>query len=112
MENVRTYFPNQRVDVLTGVMRDKNYEVMIDSIGKVANRVFTVMPANPRALDAEEYAACFRASGVDAKGYPTVGDGLRDAVAHARACGAPLICLGSLYLYGELSEEVQKQFMR
>lgn len=111
VETIRTYFPDQRVDVLTGVMRDKNYEVMIASIGRVANRVFTVMPANPRALDAEEYAAHFRASGVDAEGYPTVGDGLRAAVAHAKENDVPLICLGSLYLYGELSEEVQKQLM-
>ena len=109
VETLETYFPNQTVAILTGVMRDKNYGVMIERIGRVAQRVFTVTPANPRALPAEEYAAHFNASGVEATPAESVAEGVKAAVAYARASQIPLICLGSLYLYAELSEEINKQ---
>ena len=108
VQTVQTYFPNQKVDILTGVMRDKNYEVMIQSISQIANKVFTVTPDNPRALPAEEYASHFSANGVDAKGFPTVERGVKAAVKHATETNVPLICLGSLYLYGELAEAVKQ----
>ncbi len=109
VQTVQIYFPDQKVDILTGVMRDKNYEVMIDRISRISNRVFTVTPANPRALPAEEYAARFRAQGTDAVACSTVADGVKTAVTHARSANVPLICLGSLYLYGELADSIQKQ---
>jgi dihydrofolate synthase/folylpolyglutamate synthase len=109
VNTIQTYFPDQKVDILTGVMRDKNFEVMIDCISQVADRVFTVTPANPRALPAEEYAAHFRSHGVDASAYPTVNEGVKAAVSHARNTNAPLICLGSLYLYGELADLIQEE---
>ena len=110
VETVKNYFSDQKVTVLTGVMRDKNYEVMIRSISSIAHKVFTVTPANPRSLPAEEYAAHFRASGVDAEGSATVTEGVAQAVAHAKATQTPLICLGSLYLYGEVAEVVKALF--
>ena len=109
VNTIRTYFPDQKVDILTGVMRDKNFEVMIDCISQVADCVFTVTPANPRALPAEEYAAHFRSHGVDASAYPTVNEGVKAAVSHARNANVPLICLGSLYLYGELADLIQEE---
>ena len=112
VETIQTYFPNHQVNILTGVMRDKNFEVMINTIGKVAKKVFTVTPANPRALPAQEYAAHFCAHGIDAQSYETVRGGVRAAIAHARATNTPLVCLGSLYLYGELSEAVEMELSR
>ena len=107
VKTVQAYFPNQRVAILTGVMQDKNYEVMIESIRQIAHRVFTVTPNNPRALPAAEYAAHFCRHGVCAQGYATVEAGVRAAVARAKEANVPLICLGSLYLYGELSQAVE-----
>ena len=109
VETVQTYFPAQRVAILTGVMRDKNYSVMIEHIGRIAQKVFTVTPNNPRSLPAVEYAAHFSNSGVDAEPGATVAEGVQKAIAYARSAQIPLICLGSLYLYGELSLEINKQ---
>ena len=108
VETVQTYFPNQRVAILTGVMRDKNYSVMIEQIGRVAQKVFTVTPANPRSLPAEEYALHFSNSGTEATPCQTVADGAKMAIEYAKAHQIPLICLGSLYLYGELFQEIEK----
>ena len=108
VETVQTYFPSQRVAILTGVMRDKNYGVMIEHIGRIAQKVFTVTPANPRSLPSAEYAAHFSNSGIDAVSCETVAEGVQNAIDYARSEQIPLICLGSLYLYGELSLEINK----
>ena len=108
VQTVQTYFPNQKVAILTGVMRDKNYGVMIEHIGRIAQKVFTVTPANPRSLPAAEYAAHFSNSGIDAASCETVAEGVQSAIHYARSAQIPLICLGSLYLYGELSLEINK----
>ena len=107
VQTVEIYFPGQKVTVITGVMADKNYDVMIRSIGSIAQKVFTVTPANPRALPAEDYANRFRVCGVDAEASQSVAEGVQKAVAYAKATESPIICLGSLYLYGELAEAVQ-----
>lgn len=108
VETVQTYFPSQKVAILTGVMRDKNYGVMIEHIGRIAQKVFTVTPANPRSLPSAEYAAHFSNSGIDAVSCETVAEGVQNAIDYARSEQIPLICLGSLYLYGELSLEINK----
>ncbi len=103
-ESIRRYFPNGGVNLLTGVMADKQYDGMIETLAPLANRVFTVTPNNPRSLNSHRYAECFRAHGVEAQGYDTVTDGLREAICHSKESNTPLICLGSLYLYGEIIE--------
>jgi dihydrofolate synthase/folylpolyglutamate synthase len=103
-ESIRRYFPDCRVNLLTGVMADKQYDGMIETLAPLANRVFTVTPNNPRSLNSHRYAECFRAHGVEATGFDTVTDGLREAIRYSKETDTPLICLGSLYLYGEIME--------
>ena len=86
----------------------ENYGVMIEHIGRIAQKVFTVTPANPRSLPSAEYAAHFSNSGIDAVSCETVAEGVQSAIDYARSAQIPLICLGSLYLYGELSLEINK----
>jgi dihydrofolate synthase/folylpolyglutamate synthase len=106
-ETVKVYFKDQAVTILTGVMRDKNYEVMIRSIREIAHHVITVTPSNPRSLPAEEYAEHFRAHGVSATSCTSVEDGAKAAIAIAKETHTPLVCLGSLYLYGELTDAIK-----
>jgi len=107
-ETVETYFPDQKVTILTGVMRDKNFEVMIRSIGRIAHEVVTVTPSNPRSLPAEEYAEHFRAQGIPAQACASVEEAAKTAIAIAEESHTPLVCLGSLYLYGELSDAIDQ----
>ncbi len=106
-ETVKAYFGDQRVTILTGVMRDKNFDVMIRSIGEIAHRVVTVTPSNPRSLPAEEYAEHFLAQGTPAQGFASVEEGLESAIVCAKESNTPLVCLGSLYLYGELTDAIE-----
>ncbi len=101
---IQTYFPEQKVNVFTGVMADKGYDEMIEKLKPVTAHAFTVSPGGERALRAEDYAAHFEIHKISATAYATVEEGLRAAVQASREEGIPLLCLGSLYLYRSVAD--------
>lgn len=103
VRSIRTYFPDEKVLVLSGVMADKDFDAIIEGFRPVAERVYTVAPDNPRALPADEYAVACMAHGVRAEAFDSVPAALERAVSDAKASGMPLCCLGSLYLYKEIA---------
>lgn len=103
--SAKTYF-GEKILLLTGVMADKDYDRMVRRMAEVAAGVFCVRPANDRALDPAAYADSFRALGVPAEGYATVAEGVAAATRQAAAEGKALLCLGSLYMYGEVRAAV------
>ncbi|MBQ9085604.1 MAG: bifunctional folylpolyglutamate synthase/dihydrofolate synthase [Clostridia bacterium] len=106
VESIRQYFPDKKVYLLTGVLRDKDYTAIARDLSAVASHAFTITPNSPRALSAEEYAETLRTAGVAAEACPTLSDALRRARRAAREAGAPLLCLGSLYVYADLIREI------
>ena len=107
--SIRAYFPDRKVNILSGVMADKDYDAMIATLSPVTARAFTVTPQNPRSLPAEDYAAHFAAHRVDARAFGNVPEALAAAIADSRANGRPLVCLGSLYLYAELLSALEAE---
>lgn len=107
-ESIRTYFPNQKVYVLTGVLRDKDYTTIAETLATVTSRAFVLTPENPRALTAAEYAENLTRFGVDACPYPSFSEALNAALTAAAADGVPLFCLGSLYTYATLIPELER----
>ena len=101
VDSITRYF-DQRVAIVTGVMADKDYAYMSRRIAGVAARVFCLTPDNPRALPASEYAAIFSALGVDASACDSIADAVAQGTAYAKQHGIPLVCLGSLYMYGDV----------
>ena len=104
VDSVRLYFGDQRINVITGVLSDKDYGYISNRISSVARRVFCMTPDNPRALSAKEYAALFVANGVDALVCDSIEQAVESAVCDARAAGVGVICLGSLYVYADVKK--------
>ena len=104
VESIKTYFGNEKVYLLTGVLRDKDYSAIAADLSTVASKAFTLTPDSPRALSANEYAETLNSKGIDAKAFDTLADALDTARAEARRGGVPLICLGSLYVYASLAD--------
>ena len=102
VKSIKAYFPDKKIFVLSGVMKDKDYNCIAKDLSTVASRAFTVTPDNPRALDARDYAGVLSSHGIDATPFDTLGEGLDTALKAARSTNTPLICLGSLYMYSEL----------
>ena len=103
---IRQYLGGEKVYLLTGVMADKDYNLMVDSMATVAERVFTVRPDNDRAMSAQDYAEIFKARGIPAEGYASVAEAVQAAMVACREAGKVLLCLGSLYMYGEVKAAV------
>lgn len=103
-ESVHTYFGENKVLTVTGVMKDKDYGYVANRIAGFSAHVFTITPDNPRALSAEDYAAEYRARGVPAEAYPDLSSAMHAAILQAQETRLPLLCLGSLYFYESLSQ--------
>ena len=108
VNSIKSYFKDSKVAIITGVMADKNYKYMAGRISEVAEVVFCIRPDNPRALSAEQYASVFESYGICADACASVDDAVKAAVKYSKACGIPIISLGSLYMYGEVLNAVRK----
>lgn len=102
VSSIAHYFPERKVNILIGVMEDKNYDEMIESLKSVTHHAFTVRPDNPRAIRAEALADCFRQHKIDATASESFADATKRALDASRDEDRPLICLGSLYLYNSV----------
>ena len=102
VQSIQHYFKDQKVYVMTGVLRDKDYCVIARRLSEIASRAFVMTPDNPRALDGKEYASLLSSFGVSAKAYPSVKEAFDHAKQTALRDGIPLVCLGSLYTYSSL----------
>ena len=107
-ESIKKYFGDKKVIALTGVLRDKDYEFIASELSEIADKAYTITPDNPRALSAEEYSAVLRASAVDASACGSIDEAVKRAVNEAKDKKRPLVCLGSLYIYGEVLAAVRK----
>ena len=88
-------------------MQDKAYQTMAEEIAQIARSVYTVTPGNPRALDAEAYAAVFRNLHVPAQAFDSVETGVAAAYRAAKEQNCPLLILGSLYAYGDVMDALE-----
>lgn len=106
VESIKTYF-SDKIVCITGVLADKEYELMADELSIVAAYAVTVTPDNPRALSAEDYADVLSSRGITSAPKGTVTDAVNEALEVARKNGLAVVCLGSLYLYKDVSEAVK-----
>ncbi len=97
-QSLAVYYPDRRFTVISGVMGDKDHREMGQIMATFADRAYTVMPDNPRAMDAADYAAELCECGIDA--VPC--DSMEDAL--ALCADKDTVVLGSLYTYKQFIE--------
>ena len=91
--------PEQKLNVIFGVMRDKSYNEMLALLRPYAYRLFAVTPDNPRALKADELAKAAEAAGIMSSYYESIPDAIDAASARGER---PTLALGSLFMSGEI----------
>lgn len=106
VESIALYFKSQKVALVTGVLRDKDYTYIARKLSTVASAAFTFTPDSPRALDSKEYASVLSSAGISAISCDSVSSALDKAKEYAKANSCPVICAGSLYAYAEIIENV------
>ena len=109
VKSLQTYFPEQKVRILTAVMEDKNYDEMIEMLRPVATAAYTVDLGNPRALSADTYAKYLNSHKIPAQAFGSVANALFTAIDDCKREGTPLLCLGSLYLYNSVLDALENK---
>ncbi|MBI5215815.1 MAG: bifunctional folylpolyglutamate synthase/dihydrofolate synthase [Ignavibacteriae bacterium] len=94
--------------VVFGVMKDKEYQTMIDSITKFARHVIAVQPKTERALSSKELTEKFHAKQFPTYNGGTVVNGLSLAQSFVRPNEA-IVIFGSHYVVGEAFEALHIQ---
>lgn len=105
VESLKSYFGGMRIQVVMGVLKDKDYKEMAKLIAPIANRVVAVTPPSARALPADELADVFRSLGKDATAYDSVPLGVQQALGDFS--GEVVVLCGSLTLFGALGKKNQ-----
>ena len=98
-DSIKKYFGDTKVALLIGVMADKDYELYPKMLGKYIDRVYTVKPDNPRALDSTTLLLSFLKYGILGATCDDLDKCISCAVDYATENNIPLIALGSLYMY-------------
>ena len=108
-ESIAFYFTNKRIIYIIGILRDKEYEKIIELTAKYAEQIITVKtPNNPRAMDSYELA------NEVAKVHPSVtaASSLEEAVELAYLLAGKddvIISFGSLSYLGAMIKLVEKR---
>ncbi len=98
------YFGNEKINILTGVMSDKDYSEMAKKLAPFADNVYTVTPNTPRSLSSKELSEIYRIYGANAIDCGTVENGYKTAFEDSKKHNKALVCLGSLYMYSEVCD--------
>ena len=95
---VEKYLPGEKPVFLMGVLADKDFDQMLETVLRLGRRFICLTPDNPRALCAEALCAAIREKGGEAEAAKDIPDGIRLAL----QSGAPVVAFGSLYLAGAI----------
>ncbi|MBO4382620.1 MAG: 5-formyltetrahydrofolate cyclo-ligase [Clostridia bacterium] len=104
-ENLTKYLGEERLVILTGVLADKDYRAMMQSVLPHAKQFLCVTPDSPRALDALELRDLLREFGCPADAY----EDIPSAVHAALQTGEPVLAFGSLYMAGDIRTAYYKE---
>ena len=107
---VNRYFPEEQISIIYAAMADKDIDASLSHLKENGfckrTKIFTVpVKANPRAALPETLAEKFKGFGFDAAPFETIGEAYEKAVDENPVT---LIC-GSLYLYKDLNEYINKE---
>ncbi len=101
-QNLNKYFTNKSIVYIIGVLKDKEYDKMLEYLAPTMKCAFTLTPPNPkRALDKDELKKLIEAAGVHAEACETVEMAIKKAEEIAGEDGVVLSC-GTLSFAGEV----------
>lgn len=97
-----------KINIISGVMADKDYDYICSLIKPIADKVYCVTPDNSRSLPSERYAEAFNKQGVTAYAFDSMDAAMEKAYSDSKKENRPLLGLGSLYMYKEFVDALNK----
>ena len=100
-ENIKMYFPGKKVTFILGVLRDKDYISIIETLAPLAEGFISVTPLSNRSVSADELGRIVNKYCNNTIVSDTINEAVETALTQAKP--NDIICaLGSLYYIGEI----------
>lgn len=106
-KTIENYFTNRRITYIIGVLADKEHDKMLQKMLFLADKVYTVTPANPRALDGRKLAKEALKYHSEVTACDSVGEAVESAMRGADAADV-IVAFGSLSYLGEVRQCIGK----
>ncbi|WP_368645492.1 folylpolyglutamate synthase/dihydrofolate synthase family protein [Alkalibacterium putridalgicola] len=103
-ESIESLFPDEKLMIVVGMMKDKDYMRMIDNILPYANKVYTVSPDPYRGFAPRVVARQLQEKGIDARPFDSISDTV-DFLKKQTDTNKKIIVFGSLYLIGDIKKQ-------
>ena len=116
-ENLEAYLPADKIDkqnvtFLIGMLKDKDYHRVLDTLKPYGFNYVCITPENTRALNGDELADTIRSMNPDHPGKIVSADSIKEGIQIASAYGLPVVAFGSLYSAGEIRRVYLSEFCR
>ena len=100
------HFAGQKLTLIIGVLRDKNYDQMCQILAPLAEHIFCVPVNSERTCDPDQLARWCKAGNASAQ--ISVSPNVSEAYAHARNASGrnAIVITGSLFLVGEALDQL------
>lgn len=108
-ESLPAILGKKKAVVLCGMLKDKDYESVMDMMIPFAKEFVTLTPVSPRALTANELAKVLEEKGQKSRACESTEEGIRMALDAAGEDGA-VLAFGSLYLAGYIEEKFPEAY--
>ena len=102
VQTLDTLIPNGSFVCLFGVMGDKDYPAMLQTLTPYVSHFVGVQPNNSRALPLDALGQAFAQTHRPYTLCTSIPQGVETALCLAQAHGVPVCALGSLYMAGEI----------
>ena len=109
IETIQRSFPNKKVTFVLGMMEDKDYQKMLDTVLPIADKVLTLSPESERAIEGSKMSTLLKKRGYDAVPLTTAKEVL-DYIYHEASNEELIVVFGSLYLVGNIKKEINTCF--
>lgn len=96
----KKYFNGKKIRIVCGMLKDKNYEEMIEELAIISSDFITVTPNNPRALPGEELKKVIEKMGKSVIVAHSTQAAVEIGIRETKNDEVLLFC-GSLYMIGE-----------
>ncbi len=99
VENIRTYFPGNKINLYFGMLADKDFDLALDMLMPITESVHTLTPENDRAMPAEQMALHIHERYGKAVNFYDTIEAAVDSVDLSDKSNIN-VCVGSLYMIG------------
>ncbi|SFB04012.1 dihydrofolate synthase / folylpolyglutamate synthase [Acetitomaculum ruminis DSM 5522] len=106
-KTVETYLKGMNITFIIGVLADKEYKKIIDTMMDIPQKIYTITPPNPRALDAKELAEDISKVNKNVTACESIYEAIKLSMENTKEDEA-ILAFGSLYYLGDVVRSLKE----